>query len=88
MGRARAGLRAAAPLAIKRSCDAVCWRQVCSSDAEVDAALDAWAAFGTPGAPEPAAALPPNPLARLWGAPQAMCYTVLLDRCLQCCQEA
>lgn len=41
--------------------------QVCTTDVEVDAALRAWAAFGTPGAPDPAAALPPNPLARLWG---------------------
>lgn len=45
--------------------------QVCTSDAEVDASLQAWAAFGTPGAPDPAAALPANPLARLWGAPAA-----------------
>lgn len=50
---------------------------MCTSDAEVDAALDAWAAFGMPGAPEPAAALPPNPLARLWGAPEPSCCNVL-----------
>lgn len=47
--------------------------QVCTTDAEVDAALEAWAAFGAPGAPDPAAALPPNPLARLWGAHNCTC---------------
>ena len=67
---------------------ALWWQQVCGSDAEVDAALDAWAAFGTPGAPEPAAALPPNPLARLWGALDPSCRNAVHGWCLQCQREA
>ena len=52
----------------------------------MEAALDAWAAFGVPGAPEPAAALPPNPLARLWGAHRLNSpKRVARQWCLQCC---
>ncbi len=49
--------------------------QVCNTDAEVAAALHSWVCFGTIEVPNPAAALPPNPLERLWGArPQARCH--------------
>ncbi|KAK9838363.1 hypothetical protein WJX81_007271 [Elliptochloris bilobata] len=67
-------MHAQAAAAPPRRSEGLATIRVCNNDAEVDMALEAWAAFGTPGAPDPAAALPPSPLARLWGraaAPQA-----------------